>query len=549
MNTLSIILAAVIPITATTQATKSVNISAYHGESIAFETTYLDALGNPIEDISVEELYFQTNGMGQIWFKAKSPSSFGPSDDIGAANYRFFLRAESPDGVNYRANGNLRMLDSPGFTPAELSLPAKSIDFSIIDVKNAPWALFADLVSLSNRLDGVAGDATKAFINATNAQTRANNAIIASNEANTYARNAKTIAQTASDIAQSAKKDAQNAQETASSASLKLDQVENTAEGANAAANAALSESSNALCAISTINENLDTKIKPQIATNTANITTCMQILEGKNFRIVVSNHTEKTAISSYEILDNGAWKPIWNETNLVADAIANLQSWSLSNHYTKAESDATTAATRKWSNFDSVTGEEAPEGFTQISSENGIMLGAGLGYFHVAGSQYWILRGNGSVNVNTNGLIEICDSSGQGVFRCVKGDEELKGASPTENPAIQHNVDGFDIITIYYSFTSGKAPIMEFTEDLKNGPWYKDTDEGAPHTVTWEGSVATVKVPTNSAGFFRAFYWAGGENYVESTQAMKLSRINIGGTTYTLGTATISGKTVLTLE
>lgn len=500
MNILSIILAAVIPITATTQATKSVNISAYHGESVTFDTTYLDASNNPIEDISVEELYFQTNGMGQTWFKAKSPNSFSPSDDIGAANYRFFLRAESPDGVNYRANGNLRMLDSPGFTPAELPLPVKTIDFSIVDVKNAPWALFADLVNVSNKIDVIADEAS-------------------------------------------------NARDKADSALAKADEAKYAAGDANAAANAALSESSNALYAISTINENIDTKIKPQIATNTANITTCMQILEGKNFRIVVSNHTEKTAISSYEILDNGSWKPIWNETNLVADAIGNLQSWSLSNHYTKAESDATTTATRKWSNFDSVTGEEAPEGFTQISSENGIMLGAGLGYFHVAGSQYWILRGNGSVNVNTNGLIEICDSSGQGVFRCVKGDEELKGASPTKNPAIQKNVDGFDVITIYYSFTSGKAPIMEFTDDLKNGPWYKDTDEGAPHTVTWEGSVATVKVPTNSAGFFRAFYWAGGENYVESTQAMKLSRINIGGTTYTLGTATISGKTVLTLE
>lgn len=497
MNTLSIILAAVIPITATTQATKSVNISAYHGESVTFETTYLDALGNPIEDISVEELYFQTNGMGQTWFKAKSPNSFSPSDDIGAANYRFFLRAESPDGVNYRANGNLRMLDSPGFTPAELSLPAKSIDFSIIDVKNAPWALFADLVNVSNKIDTIADEAS-------NARDRADSALAKSDEAQARADDAYDLARTAY---------------------TQSEENKTLAQGANAAANAAVDAAQNAQSAISTINESLDTKIKPQIATNTANITTCMQIL------------------------DNGAWKPIWNETNLVADAIGNLQSWSLSNHYTKAESDETTAATRKWSNFDSVTGEEAPEGFTQISSENGIMLGAGLGYFHVAGSQYWILRGNGSVNVNTNGLIEICDSSGQGVFRCVKGDEELKGASPTENPAIQKNVDGFDIITIYYSFTSGKAPIMEFTDDLKNGPWYKDTDEGAPHMVTWEGSVATVKVPTNSAGFFRAFYWAGGENYVESTQAMKLSRINIGGTTYTLGTATISGKTVLTLE
>jgi hypothetical protein len=42
-------------------------------------------------------------------------------------------------GKNYRANGTLIMLPSPGFVPNTLKLPVKKFDFSGVEVKNAPW--------------------------------------------------------------------------------------------------------------------------------------------------------------------------------------------------------------------------------------------------------------------------------------------------------------------------------------------------------------------------------------------------------------------------
>ena len=67
---------------------------------------------------------------------------FSHTNDVGAAFYNVIVRAETPGGaVNYTAFARLRMLDSPGFAPGELPLPAQSIDFADVTTYNAPWLL------------------------------------------------------------------------------------------------------------------------------------------------------------------------------------------------------------------------------------------------------------------------------------------------------------------------------------------------------------------------------------------------------------------------
>lgn len=509
---LNLILAITVPITATTKATKSLNVSAYHGESITFETTFLDHENNAISDgITSRELYYQTNGMGQVWFKAKSDTTFTPADDCGAENYRFFIRAEGADGVNYRANGNLRMLDSPGFTPAKLDLPVKTIDFSQVETRNAPWALTDDLDTL---------------------RTDTQKEISTAKQTATEAKNTATTAKNKADYA-----------------AMEAESAQSMARGASAAADAAANQSSGALGAISLINENIDTKITPAINSNAKQITTISQILEGKNFRITVSNVTDRLALATFEVVSSNGWREIWNETNAIEEAKIELKNDIKSNYYTKTQNDDITKATRKWSRYDSTTGEAAPDGFTQISSKHGIILGADLGYLNVQGSDYWVLSGNGNINVSTNGMISICDSSGKAVFRSVKGDAQLKGAIPGAF-SIQKNVSGKDIITIGYLFTASvKPPRMEFSNALEPSEvnWIKDTDEGAPFTAVWDGATCTVTLDADSKGFFRAFYYSGGESYVESTQPMSVVDLRIGGKK--VGTTTINGKTVLILE
>ena len=83
--------------------------------------------------------FCQTNAVGP-WFGPLPGAIFSHTNDVGAAFYNVMVRAQTPDGaVNYTAFARLRMLDSPGFAPGELPLPAESIDFADVEVFNAPW--------------------------------------------------------------------------------------------------------------------------------------------------------------------------------------------------------------------------------------------------------------------------------------------------------------------------------------------------------------------------------------------------------------------------
>lgn len=111
---------------------RSETISAYHGETLTLAPDFGDT------NITASVIYYQTNGMGSAWWSTDS-LVFHPTNDIGAASYRFFVAAEDAAGRVYRANGTLRLLDSPGFVPNALPLPVEVLDFSAVEVANAPY--------------------------------------------------------------------------------------------------------------------------------------------------------------------------------------------------------------------------------------------------------------------------------------------------------------------------------------------------------------------------------------------------------------------------
>lgn len=108
--------------------------TAYHGETVRFNPVWSGALSNVTSSV----LYYQTNGMDRTWWQADG-LTFAPSNDVGAASYRFFVRATDPEGVNYTANGLLRLMESPGFVPNTITPPVAALDFDNIDVSNAPY--------------------------------------------------------------------------------------------------------------------------------------------------------------------------------------------------------------------------------------------------------------------------------------------------------------------------------------------------------------------------------------------------------------------------
>ena len=111
--------------------------SVYQGETVTFEPTF--RVNGKTVDLDIEGVYIQTNGMAELWWKLDG-NTFTPTNDVGAAAYRFFIQAAALEGgKNYHANGTLRMLPSPGFVPNALPLPIHTLDFSQVEVKNAPW--------------------------------------------------------------------------------------------------------------------------------------------------------------------------------------------------------------------------------------------------------------------------------------------------------------------------------------------------------------------------------------------------------------------------
>ena len=207
--------------------------------------------------------------------------------------------------------------------------------------------------------------------------------------------------------------------------------------------------------------------------------------------------------------------------------------------------------ADRAWGFYDSHTGEYAPDGYTSISSSN-VMICAGASYQKTATAtcDVWVLTANEpyeATGVSTNGGFQIKDADGNVQVEIVKGDKHT----------VKAQAGGVSVtnLTLYvvYNVVSSEAPTGEVCLDLSSAQWKAETDSDCPATVTWSGSsgawVAAVTPTTSTTRcFFKAAYVAGGEDYINNRVPVALTQLVVGGKTYTVGTATIDGNTVLTL-
>ncbi|MBQ4424094.1 MAG: hypothetical protein II872_07210 [Clostridia bacterium] len=111
------------------------NEAYYHGETIEFRAVRGRSV---VTNVEYSCVYYQTNGMDIVWWHTDG-LVFHPTNDVGAASYRFFLEGRDDLGRDWHANGLLRLLPSPGFTPNEIELPVARLDFAAVDVLNPPW--------------------------------------------------------------------------------------------------------------------------------------------------------------------------------------------------------------------------------------------------------------------------------------------------------------------------------------------------------------------------------------------------------------------------
>lgn len=130
------------------------NEAFYHGETIEFRAVRGRSV---VTNIEYSCIWYTTNNSSSVasgeggWWKTDG-LVFHPTNDCGAAAYRFFLEGRDEIGRDWHANGLLRFLPSPGFEPSAVQLPVQTLDFSKVTVINPPWS-DTDLTPATNYTD------------------------------------------------------------------------------------------------------------------------------------------------------------------------------------------------------------------------------------------------------------------------------------------------------------------------------------------------------------------------------------------------------------
>ena len=278
--------------------------------------------------------------------------------------------------------------------------------------------------------------------------------------------------------------------------------------------------------------------------------------LNAEDARFVSTNYDSKVRLPEayFEIkLPDGTWARMWSEMT--------RWNWFLEGIYSPFTNDVAAALSTKgekeWGFFDAATGAPAPDGFLWVSMPR-IAICAGAAYQRIAEAQgsYWVLESNGMVaelSGNTNGYFRIVDDEGKSQFEIVKGDKRTIFANPR---TLTRNVMGVNRYVVTYSVTNVvEAPKAMFTRSLSDEQWLDETESACPCNVEWTKIDASTyqcewwPIAVEPALFMKAAFSVGGETRIVQTAPVEMQRIIIGGKTYTLTIAEISGKKVLTLE
>lgn len=280
------------------------------------------------------------------------------------------------------------------------------------------------------------------------------------------------------------------------------------------------------------------------------NVSTWSSYWSGDDVRVTVTNYDSAVNLPSLYLeykLSNGTFRTVWDERTR----------WDINDRRMAAvESAVEGKADRAWGYYDSHTGGWAPDGYTWLSSPK-IAISGGMAYQKHVTSEgaVWVLESNGLIaesgGVMSNGFFRISDDEGNPLFEIVKGDKRTVGATagscePLAGYAITH-------LQIGYAVESADHPKIYVTRSLTPVDWKNEEDADCPATVNWSGSsgnwTAVVAGKVAEAQLFvKAEYEVGGNTYIKQSAPVSVQKLVLGGQEYRVGTATISGHTVLTL-
>ena len=552
---------------------------AYHGESLDLAAT-LQSYGKPVEiDPQAEwHIYWQTNGMADAWWSAPVPppvpgrgvvtATFTPDMDPGAPAVNGFIG--SP-GNNYRAAFTIRFRHAPGATPNTLTKPVPILDLANTTVINAPWptdetikAVVREVVDETGIQAGVDENEVKGIV--TNTVDKA------------YVEGLGISSVEESDIN---RKYAKNADYSVRSSDA------NHASIADSANSAGFADEAQRASAISDGNGNrftysdiydmsssvgeMSADIQSAYAwsqnvyrymtantnawfTGTNYVTNAQQAALRHKFAFEAGMDLSVVPCSMalWEIRD-GERVCVWDQRDWtsyyfefkkrqIQDEINNL---------------GTNKADRAWSHH-TATGIYNPAKDTLWIDTPKVVLSAGYAWQRnvtTSGNGFFTLVSNGlwSFGNSAKGsFFEIKDFEGNSLFKVSKTDSYLADVAP-------QNVvpDGDDLLLRCLFSPPDAIDKTDLTvygcNDLVTESWTDLSTADAPGTVSFTGVINdwTLRItPKNPQGKFFAFVKVKveGQTKNEFAAPVEFQKIVIGGVTYTVGTATINGNTVLTL-
>ena len=581
------------------------SFTLYHGETATFEPSFR-VNGSVATNVAVEACYIQTNGMGEAWWRLEN-ATFHPSNDVGAASYRFFVRARAGGDVVYRANGILRMQDSPGFEPAALPFPRRVLDFDAVEISNAPWP--DDIAAATNAIPGtVSNVVTKSYVESLGISGGGGSAddfianvsgdahIPAVDVDNFWYLRQESAGSTVrvyglwkdwiEDVASSSAAGNYSAVSNAAMKAATPSTVTNIVEAL--AYKKVSGAAAGNLPAFGTYGNIVDSGKKPADFASAAAVATAAT--SATNFtRFAASsatNYTDSVAAPIWQyVLGDRVWFAVTNYMRTVDGVAPSLQLWEvregvtnliyhsteeITNIVGKATAPlATTQAlesvraampSKAWSRYQSATGADnpAPADVTIISTPVVQLTGGGEWTPHTlsAGGTVWTLESNGftSISGGTNGYFSIRNT--------VTGEEVLTVEERSIIPSVPVSAafeakdggSGF----IYTVYADARPTLFTSTNLTGRAKAAWDAEGDDPNVVvnswtnngdgTWTADV-TLVVPS-----VKYFAYVGVQESKDTVISNKKAAsfdggVVIGGAKYRLGTALINGVRVLTAE
>ena len=538
---------------------KSQTFSLYQGETATFEPTFR-VNGRTVTNATIEAVWYQTNGMGNAWWKLDG-ATFAPSNDVGAAAYRFFVEAKTSDDILYRANGALRMLPSPGFTPNAIEPPIVTLDFANIEVAHAPYydktETEAKIVELAPAPDYSTNNTE--LVETIEATAPAPGDYAAVSNAAVHAAITNALQDAAISTLSDTKLDKSGNDFT----------VSHTADGLRIADNAGVfsidvapdrvrtnfpDEQPHAVVwpqldgtlaltsdipdvpawaleaqkptytadEVGAVSSNKIEEVRQDNAQTRQIVTTWENFLDGSNVVFSITNYLS----GSYNLdaaklrileLRDGAYQEVYN----CRDEIL-LHIDDFSNRYVRVALDAivdevaarlASKADRNWGKYTSAGGE-APSNTVYMTAPNTVFAG-GLEYERVA-------VGEGTICVLTTRGAPVWTQGDEGTFKFQDdGGTNYFGFAKTDSYTIGANTDGITVqggmVTMNYNITMSGRPCVWYKSSLSSGAWEQlNLPDGSPvagasHAVTWEANpdpgtqVCYINVGSQPSGFFKA--------------------------------------------